>query len=125
MEKDIHEHSVSKKNQQDIAQFIFDKVKELDNLHKKDLNNLQVFELAIPSAIRKEKFGEAIALLMELMDAKQGIPWYVLPNPITKRQLLIRDARNCKHPSVSKEPYLIMAINYLRATKALFSKDKY
>jgi hypothetical protein len=112
-----------KDNQAAIANLILNNINT--NAEDDRTEKLQYLGKQIAEAIQSENFGKAIELLMELKDFNQGISWHVISNPYTGKDMLVRDARNCHDPNDCNEPYLIMAINYVRATKALLPADKY
>jgi hypothetical protein len=112
-----------KDNQAAIANLILNIINT--NVEDDRTEKLQYLRKQIAEAIQSENFGKAIELLMELKDFNQGIFWHVISNPYTGKDMLVRDARNCHDPNDCNEPYLIMAINYVRAAKALLPADKY
>lgn len=83
------------------------------------------FKAAVLDAISKEDWNSAINLLMESMDAKQQISWHVADFIHENKHVLIRDARAALDFEPKIEPYLIMAINYVRAIKALLTAEGY
>ncbi|MBA2654907.1 MAG: hypothetical protein H0U71_07590 [Gammaproteobacteria bacterium] len=91
------------------------------------LSDVRDYKVRIMTAIKREDYSVAIDLLTELMDFKQGIKWHRLPaDDLTKLETLVRDARYCQPPQKNPiEPYIIMGINYIRATKLLLPPERY
>lgn len=82
----------------------------------------------LANAITNENYQQVIVLLMELIDANQGIKWYRITqdkNPVTHHAILIRDARQAKKPDINHEPFMMMAANYILATKLLLSRPQF
>lgn len=111
--------------QNTVAQIVAH-VKEIDK-HEVDLTAIKGrLDKQLVMSITKGEYGLAILYLLELIDWRQQITWHIIqPNQLISKTMVIRDARNGLAPTETPEPYIIMALNNLRAAKALLPKSGY